>query len=587
MKKWSHPREYLKGFEELVLRFPVTIGLFLIITFDIIRTIGGKDPSNPRFYSGLIITALLTAIGQLFYERFYYKEEVKRWLIQGGAVVLGILYYIYLRIATSGLETYEQFYSVPGIRTMIVVFTLMILFIWVPVIKSERTFEESFLAVFKAHYISLFFTLVLFIGVMIVFGLFELLITSLNIDWLAYTGAIVFTFFLPTFYLSLIPDYRSDKDTGKGFEAPKLLRNLISWILVPIMTIYSAIIILYIFINISGDFFNESLLEPLFLTYAIGGWVILILSNAMDQKAVQWFKKIFPLLLLVVVVFQMIASIIQIGEVGITHGRYIILLFGLASLVSGVWYIISKQQLYFFPAVTVIAGVIAFMPPIDALTVSVHSQINRMESVLEANNMLEDDVIIAKEDVTEEDQKAILESVRYLSGIHALNKVSYIPDDFSPYAQNIPTLFGFGSSIDDDNGYTQPTWVSLRVNENEVTGIPVEDYEHLIPISLPMNDNRSEARFTQNRDNYSVTIHHDDEIRIEIKDSSGQRVNETDFSYLLNEWDLGANTYLTVPEATFIEEGENFKVGVVIRQMTLHEDGDLSLDMYLLIGSLN
>ena len=583
MKIIGQSKKYVTGFQDLVIRFPLTISLLLVMTIDSLTTQGFLF-GNQTVQLTLGITALLSAIAELLYERFYNQNKTKRIILNGIGVIFGLLYYLYLHFSTD-LNSNWPIYSIPGIRSMILFFTLAIVFIWIPSLKSTLTFEESFLAVFKAFFISLFFSVVLYLGIMFTFILFEMLIAPAGDNWYTYSSVLVFNFFWPVFFLYLIPDYKENKSSSYVFETPKLLSHLVSWILVPVMVLYSAIILLYIFTNLGGDFFNDSLLEPLLLSYAISGWILLILSAGIDRLIVKGFKRFFPILLLLVIVFQMIASTIQIGEVGMTHGRYLILLFGLASIICGVFYILKRQKLELLPLVATIAGMIALVPPIDALSLSVSNQVSRLESALERNNMLENDEVVKQDSVPKEDQEEILSSANYLIEINALDRVSFIPDDFqnSSYS-NVYTLFGFDP---DDNHYgygMNPSWITVSDWNQGKTIIPLEDYNQLIPLYLSSDMRRLEVSLNSNQETYLLEI--GKELLIKIENESEEVIGEMDFSYLLDQWDIGEQEELSLAEATFEEVGETFKAKIILRELSQYENGEYYSDVYLLIGTI-
>lgn len=583
----AHSKKYVSGFQNIILRFPLAIVLLLVMTIDSLAT---QDFlfGNQALQLTLGITTILAVIAELAYERFYYSNQTKRLLLYVVSIALGLIYYLYLFFSV-GSDPNWPLYSIPGIRSMIIVFTLLIALIWVPSIKGRVTFEESFLAVFKAFFISIFFSVVLFVGISLTFLLFEMLIATPGDNWLVYVSILVFNFFWPTFFLSLLPDYREKNLASHVFETPKLLSHLISWILIPLMIVYSLIILLYILTNMSGDFFNDSLLEPLLLSYAISGWILLILAAGVNRPIVTGFKRIFPPLLLIVIVFQMIASTIQMLDIGITHGRYLILLFGVASLISGGYYIIKRQDLKWFTLVAVISGIIAFVPPVDALSVSVSNQVNRLEALVERNNMLEGETVVHQDNVPEEDQKAILASAGYLLEISALDKVDFMPDDFQNSSDfNLYTFFGIDPSVGErDYGMPMrqnPSWLTLSNQRGGVPIIPLEDYDHLIPLYVSSDTRQSTVTVTDPDATYKVTI--DESLLLVIENESEELIEELNFAYILDQWDLGTQEELSLSEATFEEVGERFKVKIIIQELSQYAPDDYYTEIYLMIGQV-
>src|SRR5699024_12194526 len=123
--------------------------------------------SDSYMTSIFIVGILLSVVSQMIYEHFYLNQSSKRWLLKGAAIVLILLYGWYMHSSLSlGDDEFWLFYSIPGIRGMIVYFFLIILLIWIPTIHQDRIkFSDSFMVSFRALYTSQFFSLVLFIGI--------------------------------------------------------------------------------------------------------------------------------------------------------------------------------------------------------------------------------------------------------------------------------------------------------------------------------------------------------------------------------------------------------------------------------------
>jgi hypothetical protein len=80
---------------------------------------------------------------------------------------------------------------------------------------------------------------------------------------------------------------------------------------------------------------------------------------------------IFPKILVPIVIFQVAASILKLTGVGITHNRYLVIVFGLFAIISGIVMSIVPIQKNGIIAVTlIIFCIISIVPPIDAFTVS-------------------------------------------------------------------------------------------------------------------------------------------------------------------------------------------------------------------------
>lgn len=444
---------------------------------------------------------------------------------------------------------------------------------------------------FKAYFIASFFSIVLFLGIFFTFLLFEFLFFSLDIDWISYSSTLIFYFFAPLLFFTFIPDYHlldfdleaDDRTTEQTINMPKFLHHLISYILIPIMAVLTGIIVVYILTNLTGEFFTENMLEGLLLSYAINGWILLILADSIENKMAQWFRKIFPVALIFVIVFQMISTFLQIQKVGVTHGRYIILLFGVGSIISGIWYILKKNRLQVLPIVAIIAGVIALIPPIDALTISVNQQRNRINDVFNKYDMMVDpDYVIPNPAVSIEDQEIIQESLNYLSEINALNQLEWLPEE---YYYREDEYLGFER---ERNPWEQGGQYREEINQTDVhlneenPGIPIDGFEQIFDLSLGSNYDDFSKIIELKGEEHVVDVRLDEEFIIQIDADSLEEPLEFDFSYVIE--DFKGETDLSLPKEylTFIEEIDDYQVQIIIEYLDISGDY-LQMELYLLI----
>lgn len=587
MKRVSSEK-IMKQLKEIIFRFPLSMIFISILTGWQLYSEETFVLYEPTFLL-LVLGIILSATSQLFYENFFKKRLQMRWVLYGIVVAFVFIYHFYLSYSYSIVDDPWNFYSIPGIRTMILYFVTVILFIWAPTIKSKIKFSDSFLVTFKAYFVSGFFSVVLFLGIFFTFLLFEFLFFSLETDWISYSSKLIFYFFAPVLFLTFIPDYHSlaiesennEQIIEQTINMPKLLHHLISYILIPIMAVLTGIIVVYILTNLTGDFFSENILEGLLLSYAINGWILLILADSIENKMAEWFKKIFPIALIFVIILQMISTFLQIQEVGMTHGRYIILMFGVGSVISGGWYIFKKNSLQILPIVAIIAGLISLTPPIDALTISVNQQRSRINDVLKEYDMMIDSrQVVPNPEVSEADQETIQESLNYLSEISALNQLEWLPEQ---YYYREDEYLGFVSERDpweqDGNYREEMNQTDVHLDE-DYPMIPVGDFERMFDLSL--NNEEDFIEFIEMKGElHSVRVDLEDRFMIEIDADSFEAPLEFDFSDVLDEFEGETNLSLPREDLTFTEEIDDYKVQIMIEYLDISGDY-LQIDFYLL-----
>jgi len=578
MMKRLSSESLINQFKSIVLRFPLALLFILFLTIWELYTI---ETSNFFGAIEIVLTTgiLLSIASQLFYERFFRNEGKGywRWLLYVVVVVFSALYYNYFTRSLSSIDGAWSFYSIPGIRGMIVYFVASILLIWIPSIKSQMKFSSSFLVVFKGWFASLFFAVVLYFGIIATLLLFEMLFFRLEVNWFSYVTILVYNLFLPTIFLTFIPDYQVEtpkevgvKSADEATQMPKFLHHLITYILIPVMAIYTILLVMYILTNLSNAFFEENLLEPLLLTYAINGWILLILADPLENKLAQWFRKIFPFLLLFVIVFQMIATYKQIQAVGVTHGRYFILFFGVGTIISALWYILKEPRLLLLPIVALIGGVIALVPPIDAVGLSVRSQVDRIETLLEENNLLINGEEIAQNpDVSKNDQEKIQESIRYLRRISALNQLTWL--DEANY-NRVDKLFGFEPDSPYEYFFPSDDTVAynVRLMEQETLSLPVTHYDFMLELTLDNNDRTASEVAMIDEQMHNILFDLEDGFVITIQNDETKEEETIDFSYILEMFE--EDDELPLAQLLFVEDSESYTATLVVKYLQVYDE---------------
>ena len=305
-----------------------------------------KDHSDvyDRLVVSFVIGVFFSVAFQMFYERFF-EEKMARSIFMAVTFLVMLLYFFYLK--------YSEWDTEFLVKTAALLFLLLITFLWIPSIKSGLYFHQTFMAAFKAFFITLFYAVVIFLGVsLILFAINQLIV---NVDDTAYehVANLIFVLFAPIYFLSFIPVYPKEDNIdhmdqmsaarkfGKvsvkeGISAPKFLTHVISYVFIPVTAVFTVILLIYIIANITGDFWTDNLLEPMLVTYSITVIIVYLLACQLENKIAYYFKLIFPKVLIPIVLFQTISSIIRIGEMGITYGRYYVILFGVFATIAGI-----------------------------------------------------------------------------------------------------------------------------------------------------------------------------------------------------------------------------------------------------------
>jgi hypothetical protein len=170
------------------------------------------------------------------------------------------------------------------------------------------------------------------------------------------------------------------------------------------------------------------------VTYSIVVIVLYILSSHLKNKFAILFCKIFPKVLIPIVLFQTIASVLKISSAGLPFTRYYVILYGLFALYCGILFGFTKvKRNGLIAPVLIILLLLSLIPPIDALSVGKRNQIQMLETVLKANNMLENKKILPDSGLSEKDKEKITQSTEYIFSMGYQNELEYLGEDFNFY----------------------------------------------------------------------------------------------------------------------------------------------------------
>lgn len=576
MKWMQRFRIRLTGLTDAVTRFPLTSVFLLAATIVNAYMIGSREDYLVLLLT-LLFGAFLGAVSEAVFERFYTRVS-SRLLVMGVAVLLTVGYYFILRPAPiSEMEVRT--------RTIMALFALFIAFIWVPVIKSKVSFNKSFMISFQTLIITLFFSGVIFAGTSLILLAVDQLLFTINGEAYSQTANIVFLLFAPMYFLSLIPNYHSinREDSTEYLERieklaapPKFLRVLISNILIPLISVFTFILVVYIIQNISGEFWKDNLLEPMLVAYAITVILVYILASEIENKFTSFYRKFFPKILVPIVIFQIISSYITLTDTGLTHTRYFVLLFGLFGVLTGLLTsFLSVKKNGLIAALLIVFATISIIPPVDAFTLSKNSQIRTLEEVLVKNDMLENNKVSPNSSISSEDQKKITNAVYYLNMMSYTKELSYLPKDFNTY-EDFHTTFGFEEYRDPEKFHVDRyTFVTIKYPPTpiQITG---HDFFVQLDMSLNLEFPEDSVQYEINKENQSYTLIKDvskDKVEIKLRNENKDDILTFSSEEILDKFaDYQGENFITNEEATFIKENEEAKMTIFMQNLQIEKE---------------
>lgn len=347
-------------------RFPLSIFFLAVTTLIVMADIQLTRTSLTREAFSAGLGALFLACGQLWNEKNQRQKTCSSRLILLVSALSALLYYIYLRQINFASDQSAM------IRTIVVIFIASVMLITIPTSRRAYTFSQSLVAYIRTFFSSLLLAVVFYIGVAAILATFSTLFTQLSFEWYSHSAALIFLFFAPVYFLSGIPDFFRDKNDQAITEAisrPNILAVLVDFIVVPLILIFSALLVAYIGANITGEFWLDSLIEPMLISYVAVGFITLFLTEQSTKQWVRLFNRYFPYLLLVIAVFQSISSSIKSFQLGLTHGRYFVLLFGIFAISGVILYGFFKSASRYIPLILIALGTVSILPFIDSVSI--------------------------------------------------------------------------------------------------------------------------------------------------------------------------------------------------------------------------
>lgn len=584
MRWLKNLKESLAGLTEAIARFPLTT-LFLLAAA-VVNSYGiSSDKDMSVYLLTFVVGAFLGAAFQVAYERYFSKFTARLALMVAVALLTMGYYLIIKQASTMSMEI--------EIRTAVALFALLIAFIWIPVLRSEISFNKSFMITFKSLFNSLFFSAVIFGGLAIILSAFDLLISDISSNAYLHTANIVFVIFAPMYFLSLIPVFpgastagekesRLEKIEKAGF-IPKFLEILISYILIPLIAVFTLILVFYILKNIGGEFWTDNLLEPMLVTYAITVILVYILASEIDNKFTVFFRKVFPKVLVPIVIFQIAASVLSLADTGVTHTRYFVIIFGIFAAIAGVLLsFLPVRKNGVIAALLIVFSAVSIVPPVDAFTVSRASQINMLEDVLEKNNMLEDGRVKPKEAVPAEDRQKIIDTIEYLSAMGYTKHVDWLPEPFQ-IQTDFKRVFGFHPY--ETGGMDQPVY--LRIDPADP--IDIAGFDTLLRVYITSNDSAESYNFKVGGKNYVLSKEAGDGgVILKLAGENNEELLNFEIKQIFDkyrDYDGGLKELLSIEEATVTSENELAKITAIVQQVTIEKTQPeyYSADLYVLI----
>jgi|GEM_PF-1087118 len=511
--------EKIKGFlknkgesiKQLLKTYPVTLVLTIIITICGIVLV---ENYSDEFIKNNIGTMLIAVFGIFFVETYFKKISIK--VI--GFIVFGVIAFFInnFLMLSEKLTNLQKELQEDVIRILIGYLVILVLLsIYKLYKKSGLKFEKYMLEIAKNVIANGIIYIILNIGLMLIVGLFTMLILDVNIIF--HCQILLLGLFLVPSMLQAISDTKKEKDNN-------FIKNLIIYVLVPLVTIAMLIIYAYIAkIFINNEVPSNVIFSLLTTLFIIAFPIWLLASNYEEEnKIIGRIIKLLPIAFIPFIFLEIYSIWARVSEFGITPSRYFGIAFIIFQIVVLFFNIYKKREKlkYILFAGIGILIVTNILPITNYENVSKMSQKNRLVKYFEEGKEFIN--------LTEEEKNNIRGPYRYL--INKPDEEKYIPQ----YILNQKEDINFNNSLSDSKARNYISYT----DKNKV--IDVSEYKSFLEVRT------NYYKITNTNPKEFVIKYFDEEIILDMEELFNILINKEDEN-LINEY-LDNNNKIIIDE---------------------------------------
>ena len=472
--------------KETFKKFPITIVIVYLTTS--VCALGTDDFVETFFDDMWFYMMGVWAIGTLFSEKFFKNNYVRA----AGEIIALLIALSFRWVSTD--EVYSQN------------MTLMKLYVTylcvIPLVTIYKMLKDSKVSV-KEYAIRVLGNIgktsaiyaLANLGILIVLLVFiELILDGIDYDILPKTLILL----LGGFYVPAMLDAINNVKNETG----KFMRILLTGILMPVALFLIGTLYLYVVkIFLNGELLNKSLFFILSLTFSLAIPGVILLKNYEDNKAVSKISNILLYSFIPLMMLQIIAMNVRVGDYGLTESRYMGYLLIAFEIVFIALMLIKKAK-YLDKIILVFAGFIIFgiLTPFNVFDVPVYSQTARITNMLKT--------VDSFDSLTTKEKNECKKAYVYVSR-------SFIPEyldkKLSSEVKEQIENYEIDYSVEDDDTYFETKYEHISMYDSRAN-VNVEGYKML----YHSYDNYASKNKTDiNIKKYEITDQ-DEEIKVTV-----------------------------------------------------------------------
>jgi len=516
----------------------------------------------------------------LLVEKFFRKKksiQIALYVIGSGFLVLYYFYFI------------NDYKMVPMSRYLGTMTFFLISSLYIQRIGRKNNYEYYLMDIWSSFALTFIYSFVLYFGVAaILFTIEKLFDVNIRGEIYYYMFLIVSLVFAVSLFLSKFP---SMEEEYNEVEYTKALKILLIYIVIPLITIYTAILYVYFGKILITREWPRGLVSHLVLWYSTlaVGVIFLITPILEDSRVAKLFKDLFPKIILPVLLMMFMSIYQRIAQYGITENRYYIVFLGLWVLGIMLYFSFNKSLKNIIIPISLSLIILnSVYGPLSSFAISKFSQNKRFEKILARNNMLSNGQIVKNSEIPLDDKREISNIISYFNSNHQLKDIKALPKDFD--LDKMEDVVGF--EYKPYYSYEQNRYFYYSVNNAEDV-IDIKGYDYYVRMNS-WNENKIEfygLNLQYNRLKNSLIVSKEDNIIFEqdmlqfVNDiyqkqkDKLQNENKNNMSYKDMEYEI-----------TFLGIGGDMNFKFIFTDVSgrVEDDNNLviqSIDFILLIGN--
>jgi len=266
--------------------------------------------------------------------------------------------------------------------------------------EEESDFARALFMTEKAFFIALLYGMVIMSGLSGVAGAVQaLLYRAMSWKVYAYLGTVT-GFLAFTIFLGYFPDFRrGEKDEKREIaqKQPRFIEILFEYIMIPILLALTVVLLLWAARTVisGGMSTNFIQISGIATSYAVAGiWLHLMVTHSQTGLA-KFYRLFYPLAALVILAFEAWALLIQLQKYGLKMDEYFFAILWIFALAASILLLLLKQNSHrIIVALACALALLAVLPFAGYHALPVRSQVDRLESLLLSQRMLQDGQIV-------------------------------------------------------------------------------------------------------------------------------------------------------------------------------------------------